>query len=120
MEPLRGFCVLLAFGEGGGFVVVVGPFPGGGRRRRLADRVGVGGAVWEVSEGDAGATTTAGTARSCLREPGLGRPLRSVEPLTAFSDAPFGVAVVEVDAGGLRETEGTFGDGEGELLAVSC
>jgi hypothetical protein len=63
---------------------------------------------------------TAGTARGGLREPGLGRPPRSAEPLTTFSDAPFSVAVVEVAAGGLRETEGTFGDGDGELLAVSC
>jgi hypothetical protein len=119
VDPPRDFCDLIARGRGGGFEVGVVPFPGWERRLRFTDLEGVGGAVWVVWEGEGGAITTAGTARGCLREPDLGRPPRSPAPLTAFSGAPFVIALVEVGAGGFCETEGTLDDGDGVLLAVS-
>lgn len=61
----------------------------------------------------------AGVARDCLRDPGLGRPPRSLELLTAFSNEPFGVVVLEVGTESLRKAEGTVGDGEGGVLTVS-
>lgn len=53
-------------------------------------------------------------ARSCLRDPGLGRSPRSVPPLTDLFEM-----VMEGSTGGLRGTVDTLGDGDGVLLADS-
>lgn len=59
-----------------------------------------------------------GGTRCCLRDANLGRPPRSADPLTAFSEEPLDVGV-EAAMEDFCKTEGAVGDGDGALSAVS-